>query len=428
MIEEIFLVLFLTIIFIVILLVIFHYMYNRTTDYESSYNHTEIPHEERLEYIYPDGMYYKNKYDNRTNFYEDYPLDRYDEDYPLDRYDEDYPLDRYDEDYLQDRDDEDYLQDRDDEDYPLNSGFGDLFVNQDTGDNEILTVGFKYETNSDSIKKLIKKINDLYYLSIREICKNPIHLKMAISKSISEHEEYKNYSCETLLDEVESIIIFSLKTGSSNSLDENLEQEMIEHLIDFAKMIIPSEVCENGVVNLAKFTLFVWTVIDAFCIGSNETNTGDILGFRLSTNSTKIKSLVEKVNHVNTKFMKHLCQNEEQRTIINTIIHNDIEKNKYTELNCDELLLKIKNEITEDIYKNLPPDSVNSEYLSQYLKVIIEITEIIIPNEICTNNKINVYKIKTFLNEIMDAFCYNYNNSITLFEDVELPEDVKLDS
>ena len=405
MIEEIFLVLFLTIIFIVILLVIFYYMYNRTTDYESSYNHTEIPHdctdyessynhteiphEERLEYIYPDGMYYKNKYDNRTNFYDDYPRDRYDED------------------------------------YPPNSGFGDLFVNQDTGDNEILTVGFKYETNSDSIKKLIKKINDLYYLSIREVCKNTIYLKMVISKAIQEHGEfYKNYSCETLLDEVESIIIFNLKAGSSYSL----EQEMIEHLIDFAKMIIPSEVCENGVVNLAKFTLFIWTVIDAFCIGSNETNTGDILGFHLSTNSTKIKSLVAKVNHVNTKFMKHLCQNEEQRTIINTIIHNDIEKNKYTELNCDELLLKIKNEITEEIYKNLPPDSVNSEYLSQYLKVIIEIAEIIIPNEICTNNKINVYKIKTFLNEIMDAFCYNYNNSITFPEDVELPEDVQLDS
>lgn len=412
MIEEIFLVLLLTIIFIVILLVIFHYMYNHThtTDYESSYNHIEIPHEERLEYIYPDGMYYKSQYDNRTNFYENndylrdrYHLDRYDEDYPRDRYDEDYPRDRY------------------DEDYPPNSGFGDLFVNQDTEDNEILTVGFKYETNSDSIKKLIKKINDLYYLSIREVCKNTIGLKMVISKAIQEHAEfYKNYSCETLLDEVESIIIFSLKAGSSNSLDENLEQEMIEHLIDFAKMIIPSEVCENGVVNLAKFTLFIWTVIDAFCIGSNETNTGDILGFHLSTNSTKIKSLVAKVNHVNAKFMKHLCQNEEQRTIINTIIHNDIEKNKYTELNCDELLLKIKNEITEDIYKNLPPDSVNSEYLSQYLKVIIEIAEILIPNEICTNNKINVYKIKTFLNEIMDAFCYNYNNSITLPEDVEL--------
>jgi flagellar basal body-associated protein FliL len=133
------------------------------------------------------------------------------------------------------------------------------------------------------------------------------------------------------------------------------------------------------------------------------------LGIKIKTENKAVKKLIKKLNDINELTTSTFCSNS---SLIKDVIRKELAKIKDDDLwdvNCKDLLKGIKKEIKQHITDKKisgKEDVVfnNDIYYSVSLK-IIEISEIILPKEICDNKTLDRKQMQRFIFDMIDAFC-----------------------
>lgn len=138
----------------------------------------------------------------------------------------------------------------------------------------------------------------------------------------------------------------------------------------------------------------------------NDDGKSLMLGFKLNTKSSTVKKLIRKINKVNELATQAFCLNK--KTIKDHIKEQLDKEEEFFDMPCDLFLDKLKTEISNDVTSDM---SISDELQIQISKTIIEIAELIIPDEICReDNTPSRTKLKRLLYEIIDAFCDRFEH------------------
>lgn len=129
-----------------------------------------------------------------------------------------------------------------------------------------------------------------------------------------------------------------------------------------------------------------------------------ILGFKIETQSQAIKKIIHKVNEMNSIVSQSFCINKNLLKLKITSELDNLYKKKpeLANVSCAELSRIIKNEIMK---QNQPTTFIKEEMQIEILLKMIDILEIIIPDEVCVNNKLEKTKVLQIMSDIIDAFC-----------------------
>lgn len=140
------------------------------------------------------------------------------------------------------------------------------------------------------------------------------------------------------------------------------------------------------------------------CPSYENSDDSVMIGIKLKTKSSTIKKLVKKINKMTKLWIQPICLEKEsiKKTIDESI--DDLDKSTIDSIECDSFLIQLKENLEAE-FANDDNLSVPEEFKNEILSIIIEIAELIIPDEVCKNNKPNLKYIKSFLYDIIDALC-----------------------
>ena len=129
-----------------------------------------------------------------------------------------------------------------------------------------------------------------------------------------------------------------------------------------------------------------------------------ILGFKVETQSQALKKIIQKVNEMNSIVSQSFCINKNLLKVkITSELDNLYEKHpELTNVSCTELSRILKNEIMK---QNQSTTFIKEEMQIEILLKMIDILQIIIPDEVCVNNKLEKTKVLQIMSDIIDAFC-----------------------
>lgn len=129
---------------------------------------------------------------------------------------------------------------------------------------------------------------------------------------------------------------------------------------------------------------------------------GLTLGFSLKTKKKAIKKIIRLINEFNSYALKTYCINKQD---LKLEISKSLDKEDLPDLPCDEFIRALRIELEKNIRRSQSNGVISEDIQVEALMTLIEIAEILVPDELCKDNKPNRKKMKKFLYNIIDAFC-----------------------
>ncbi len=135
----------------------------------------------------------------------------------------------------------------------------------------------------------------------------------------------------------------------------------------------------------------------------------DTLIFKITTDSDNVSKIIQKTSEVNRLWIKGGCSviKPEIKRIVNFITGIISLSSSFMGTGCLDLLEEYKEEINKNFEREKGKGKTETENknIRAIFDLIIEIAELIIPNEICSEDQIDLMKIQNYLYDIIDAVC-----------------------
>jgi len=135
--------------------------------------------------------------------------------------------------------------------------------NQKNKDSNELILGFKLNSDSITIKHLIRKINRLNRIATQSYCLNQESIKNFFDKLLDKDTLFYDLPCHVFLSKLKEEI--QNEFDSDSLISDVLEFNVTSQIIDIAEMLVPAEICENNTPNKTRIRVLIYDIIDAFC-------------------------------------------------------------------------------------------------------------------------------------------------------------------
>ena len=153
----------------------------------------------------------------------------------------------------------------------------------------------------------------------------------------------------------------------------------------------------------------------------------DTLIFKITTDSDNVSKIIQKTSEINRLWIKGGCSviKPDIKRYVNFITGLISLSYSFMSTSCLDFLEQYK----EEINKNFEIGSkgrteTEKKNARAILDLIIEIAELIIPNEICSEDQIDLMKIQNYLYDIIDAVC----DGNSIFDNTKVGYKFKTDS
>lgn len=126
-----------------------------------------------------------------------------------------------------------------------------------------LVLGFKLNSDSITIKNLIKKINRLNRIATQSYCLNQESIKRFFDTLLNKDNSLYDLPCHVFLSKLKEEI--QKEFDSDSVISDVLEFNITSQIIDIAEMLVPTEICDDNTPNKTKIRVLIYDIIDAFC-------------------------------------------------------------------------------------------------------------------------------------------------------------------
>lgn len=289
------------------------------------------------------------------------------------------------------------------------------------------TLVMKFKTDSNSIKKMITKLEEIHSLMVEGICVSKSQVKSSI-RSVLGMRVNVDSNCNEILEEIRGYYGFNKSTVSDRFGDPDNIELLSDSILDIAEILIPNEICKDNKLNKNMIQDYLFDIIDAICDG-NTAYTRSRIGYKLNTKSSVFKKIIYKVNIINKTLIKKIvCQMDQGKFFLKEYVTEfivsfflNIDKNDMRNFSsCSEaaslhkeffrnnLRKKFRKYLKKDDKQLLLTTTDRKELLDIYDEVIIHIIEMtkIILDKICVGDKPNRDQFQILIEQIVDAFCH----------------------
>lgn len=153
----------------------------------------------------------------------------------------------------------------------------------------------------------------------------------------------------------------------------------------------------------------------------------DTLIFKITTDSDNVSKIIQKTSEINRLWIKGSCSviKPEIKRIVNFITGIISLSSSFMGTSCSDLLEQYKEKINKNFeIRSKGETETEKKNRRAILDLIIEIAELIIPNEICSEDQIDLMKIQNYLYDIIDAVC----DGNSFFDNTKVGYKFKTDS
>jgi len=288
------------------------------------------------------------------------------------------------------------------------------------------TLVMKFKTDSNSIKKMITKLEEIHSLMVEGICVSKSQVKSSIRSFLGMRVNVDS-NCNEILEEMRGYYGFNKSTVDDRFGDPDNIELVLDSILDIAEILIPNEICKDNKLNKNMIQEYLFDIIDAICDG-NTAYTRSRIGYKLNTQSSVFKKIIYKVNIINKTLIKKIvCQTDQGKFFLKGYVTEfivsfflNIDKNDMRNFrSCSEaaslhkeffrnnLRKKFRKYLKKDDKQLLLTTTNKNKLLDIYDGFIIHIIEMtkIILDRICIEDKPNRDQLEELIEDIVDSFC-----------------------